>query len=134
MLDIGIWEFLVIGVLALLVFGPDRLPKAAADAGRLLRQLRQSATSARGDLVSAAGLEEGGDLAGVMADLRELDPRRIVDDVLKGEAPQAPQAPQAAPAVRPVAGSPAVTDPRGTAGESPSPRPAPRELADPDWT
>ena len=41
--DIGLGEVVVMAILALLIFGPERLPKVAADAGRLLRQVRELA-------------------------------------------------------------------------------------------
>jgi sec-independent protein translocase protein TatB len=83
--DISFGEILIIAVLALLVFGPDRLPKVAADAGRTIRQLRAMVTAARKDLSDAAGLDSDGELG---ATLRDLDPRTI----LRGEAPRsAPQ-------------------------------------------
>ncbi|HEY8490642.1 MAG TPA: Sec-independent protein translocase protein TatB [Dehalococcoidia bacterium] len=42
---IGIQEFILIAVIALLVLGPERLPEAAAQAGRLVRELRRYATN-----------------------------------------------------------------------------------------
>jgi sec-independent protein translocase protein TatB len=35
-LDISGWEFLTIGIIAVIIFGPDKLPKFAADAGRFM--------------------------------------------------------------------------------------------------
>ena len=46
MFDIGLGEILVLAVVGLLVFGPDRLPKAAADAGRWIRQIKEMAANA----------------------------------------------------------------------------------------
>ena len=40
MFDIGFSELLVIGVVALLVIGPERLPKVARTAGILFGRLR----------------------------------------------------------------------------------------------
>jgi sec-independent protein translocase protein TatB len=116
--DISIWEFLVIGVLALVVFGPDRLPRAAADAARLLRQLRQGAAAARSELTVAAGLGEGGEMASVVADLRDLDPRRIVSEMVE-------------PAdIDPLSDPPASrTQPRSAPRTAPHP-----DQADPDWS
>lgn len=82
--DIGLGEVVVIAVLALLVFGPDRLPKVAADAGRLLRQVRELASNARRDLVDAAGLQEDGE---VRAAVNQLDPRQV----LRPEPPSTPR-------------------------------------------
>ena len=39
---IGLGELLAIGVIALLVLGPDQLPEVAATAARAVRQLRKA--------------------------------------------------------------------------------------------
>ena len=62
----------VLLLLALFVFGPDRLPGLAADAGKALRALRQQLKGWKSDLQAELGPEVG-DL-----DLRSLDPREIV--------------------------------------------------------
>lgn len=72
MFGIGLPELLVIGVIAILVFGPDRLPEFARQAGRFLRQVRQFTQAARDDLRSELG-PEFADL-----ELTDLDPRQIV--------------------------------------------------------
>jgi sec-independent protein translocase protein TatB len=92
-------------VIALLVFGPDRLPKVAADAARTLRQVREMAASARKDLVDASGLEDDGEMAQTVRDLRDLDPRRAMQGVLIDD-PSTPSASRSAssPAGAPPAG------------------------------
>jgi sec-independent protein translocase protein TatB len=70
--DINFTEILVIAVLALLVFGPEKLPGLAADAARLLREVRKMATGARQDLKESLGPELG-DL-----NISDLDPRSFV--------------------------------------------------------
>ncbi|GAA2652025.1 MULTISPECIES: sec-independent translocase [Nonomuraea] len=57
MFGLGWMEVGALVVIALLVFGPDRLPQAAAQAGRTLRNLRRMATNARDDLRSGLGPE-----------------------------------------------------------------------------
>lgn len=47
MFDIGFSELLLIGIVALLVLGPERLPKAARTVGALLRKARSSFDSVR---------------------------------------------------------------------------------------
>ena len=47
MFDISFTELLTIGVVALVVLGPDRLPAAARTAGGLLRRARSSWQSVR---------------------------------------------------------------------------------------
>jgi len=69
---IGLPEFLVIFVVAIVVFGPDRLPDFARQAGRFLRQVRNFANSARDDIRSELG-PEFADL-----DWADLDPRKAV--------------------------------------------------------
>jgi sec-independent protein translocase protein TatB len=63
---------MVIGVVAVLVFGPDRLPDFARQAGRFLRQVRTFTQAARDDLRSELG-PEFADL-----ELSDLDPRKAV--------------------------------------------------------
>jgi sec-independent protein translocase protein TatB len=84
MFDIGIGEILLIGALALLVFGPDRLPKAAADAGRWVRNLREMASGARKDLADSAGLDLS-DAMDTVRSLQDLHPRRIATNLLSDE-------------------------------------------------
>ncbi len=88
MFDIGIGEILVLAVLGLLVFGPDRLPKAAADAANWLRQIRSMAASARKDITDAAGLNEPGGLSDTMnavKEIRDLHPKRLLGSALDDE-------------------------------------------------
>ena len=47
MLDIGLQEMLVIGVLALLVFGPSKLPELGRMVGRTLREFRRASDEFR---------------------------------------------------------------------------------------
>ena len=72
MLGIGLPEFFVIAVVAMLVFGPDRLPEFAKQAGRMVRQLRSLSRQARDDIRA----ELGPDYADF--ELSDLDPRRAI--------------------------------------------------------
>jgi sec-independent protein translocase protein TatB len=69
---VGLSEMAVIAFVAVLVFGPDRLPELAQQAGRFLRRLRGYANAARDDIRR----ELGPDYADL--ELRDLDPREIV--------------------------------------------------------
>jgi sec-independent protein translocase protein TatB len=69
---IGLTEMAVIAFVAILVFGPDKLPDFARQAGQLVRQLRRMANTARDELRAELGPEYA-DL-----ELRDLDPRAIV--------------------------------------------------------
>ncbi|MGP3957609.1 sec-independent translocase [Nonomuraea sp. 3N208] len=57
MFGLGWAEIGALIVLALLVFGPEKLPQAAAQAGRTLRNLRRMANNARDDLRAGLGPE-----------------------------------------------------------------------------
>lgn len=103
MFDIGFGELLMLFVVGMFVFGPDKLPKIAADMGRMLRQVRRMAAQARSDLKEHLGPEIG-DL-----DVRDLNPRRAVqrmvwdddDDEPNGTRPSATSSPQSQPPVTP---------------------------------
>ena len=72
MMGIGFAEFLMIGVVALVVFGPDRLPEFARQAGRMVRQVRTLSRQARDDLRAELGPEYAD------FELTDLDPRRAI--------------------------------------------------------
>lgn len=72
MMGIGFAEFMVIGVVAMLVFGPDRLPEFARQAGRMIRQVRGLARQARDDIRTELGPEYAD------FELTDLDPRKAI--------------------------------------------------------
>jgi sec-independent protein translocase protein TatB len=72
MMDVGLLEIAVIALIAIFVFGPDKLPDLARQAGRMARQVRRMANNARDELREELGPEYA-DL-----ELRDLDPRQIV--------------------------------------------------------
>ncbi|MEV4438026.1 sec-independent translocase [Streptomyces sp. NPDC049577] len=57
MLDIGPLELVSLVVLAVLIFGPDKLPKLIQDVSRTLRKIRQFSDSAKEDIRSELGPE-----------------------------------------------------------------------------
>ena len=72
MFDLSLPKLLILAVLALVVFGPQELPKMAAQAGRVLRELRQIAEGAKADLREGLGPEFPD------FDIDDLNPRRFV--------------------------------------------------------
>jgi len=58
MFDFGFSELLVIGVVALIVIGPERLPKVARTAGHLLGRLQRYVSDVKSDIQREMQLEE----------------------------------------------------------------------------
>ena len=79
MFDLSLPKILVLAVIALVVFGPNELPKMAAKAGKALRQLRNIAEGAKNDLREGLGPE--------FADfeIEDLNPRHFVQKHLLSE-------------------------------------------------
>ena len=50
MFDVGFWELAIIAVIALLVIGPERLPKAARTAGLWVGRARRMVTDVKSDI------------------------------------------------------------------------------------
>ena len=53
--DIGPLELIALAVIAMLVLGPDKLPRYAADAARVLRQVRRMANDAKTEMSRELG-------------------------------------------------------------------------------
>ena len=50
MFDIGFWELTIIGIVALLVIGPERLPRVARTAGLWVGRARRFVSSVKADI------------------------------------------------------------------------------------
>ncbi len=69
--DVNGWEFLLLAVLELVILGPEKLPKYAADAGRMIRSVRRMADDAKREVTDSLG-PEFRDI-----DIADLNPRRF---------------------------------------------------------
>lgn len=58
MFDIGFTELLVIGVVALIVIGPERLPKVARTAGHLYGRMQRYVSTVKSDISREIQLDE----------------------------------------------------------------------------
>ena len=58
MFDVGFSELIVIAVVALVVIGPERLPKVARTAGHLLGRLQRYVTDVKADISREVQLDE----------------------------------------------------------------------------
>ena len=84
MFDLSLPKLLVLAVIALVIFGPNELPKIASQAGRALRDLRKIAEGAKNDLREGLGPEFAD------FDIEDLNPKRFVQkhllDDLNGDS------------------------------------------------
>lgn len=98
MFDIGFSELVVIGVVALIVVGPERLPKVARTAGHLYSRMQRYVASVKSDIGREIQLDElrraGQDfkesVESAAADVEQQ--ATVVDDFLRKEASNVTQA------------------------------------------
>ncbi|WP_424211949.1 sec-independent translocase [Streptomyces sp. BI20] len=129
--DIGGLEILTIAVIAILIFGPDKLPKLIQDTAAIIRKIRSFSDSAKQDIRSELGPEfkdfEFEDLnpknfirkqlaengGGELKELREsFDLRKElteVTDAVKGREPRPDPAADVSPEVPAPAAGPDLT-------------------------
>lgn len=91
--SVGWGEILVIIIAGLFILGPERLPSAAASAGRWIRQAKDFVAGAQEQLREAVGPEYD-DLRKPVDELRRLrgrDPRRAMFDALLRDEPAPPR-------------------------------------------
>ncbi|OJW47729.1 MAG: twin arginine-targeting protein translocase TatB [Thiobacillus sp. 65-1059] len=124
MFDIGFTELIVIGVVALIVIGPERLPKVARTAGHLYGRMQRYVSSVKSDISHEMELDEirrvGVEIKN-SAELVALDAKQqasAVDDYLRDEASGINKAL-------------AATAAAATAGEHPADEPAMKEPPEP---
>lgn len=108
MFDIGFTELLIIGIVALIVLGPERLPRAARMLGLALRRARAQWHSVKADLERELAADEL---------RRSLLQAREAGDELRRELRDTADA-----AVRGIDPGPAADDPQAPSGR---PRPDP---------
>lgn len=58
MFDIGFWELVLVGVVALLVFGPERLPRVAREAALWIRKARSVVAGVKSEIDQELQLQE----------------------------------------------------------------------------
>lgn len=82
-------EFLIIALIAVVVVGPERLPRYAEQLGIWVRNLRGYADQAKARVAEEIA-EDGEDLDWKALDPRKYDPRRIVREALLDTPPTTP--------------------------------------------
>ena len=127
MFDVGFGKLALIAIVALLVLGPERLPRVARTAGALVRRARNSWLSVRGEIERELAAEDmkrqveeamrAGDVraevdAAAQTIRRSVDPVAPAAAAAPSEPTVTPTASTPAPAVAPPARSPAVDETR----------------------
>ncbi|MGW8182698.1 MAG: Sec-independent protein translocase protein TatB [Burkholderiales bacterium] len=131
MFDIGFTELLVIGVVALIVIGPERLPRVARTVGHLFGRMQRYVNDVKADISREMELDELKKLRSTVEDTArsfeqsvqqglsdtENEINRVAESVQSGTEPEAAQAREAEKA--PVAREPAA-DPLSPQAELPA--------------
>jgi sec-independent protein translocase protein TatB len=109
-------KLLVIGVIAVFLLGPERLPSYAVKLATLVKGLRKMANNAKERMREEMG-DEFDEVEWQKLDPRRYDPRRIIREALLEDLPgdDAPAAPSAKPVTKPAASA----APRDTAAGTP---------------
>lgn len=81
-------KLLILGLIAVFVLGPERLPQYAAQLARFVKTLRRLADGAKDQLST----ELGEDVDWKKLDPRQYDPRRIIREALIEDTPAKPNA------------------------------------------
>lgn len=110
-------KLLLIGVLAVILVGPERLPRYAADLARFVKWLRSFADGARSRMREEMG-PEFDEVDWKKLDPRQYDPRRIIREALTDDEPPPRQV------VRPARRPPAPERTHSAAAGPPSDPPS----------
>ncbi len=106
MLDIGFQELLVLMVIALLVFGPDKLPELGRRLGRALREFRRASDEFRSTIETNLQLHEEVPLP-PSASVTPEPAATTATESAGGSAPEPAAVAEGTGGVEPLAGEPA---------------------------
>lgn len=152
MFDVSFSELMLIGVIALIVIGPERLPKVARTVGHLLGRAQRYVNEVKSDIQKEMDLKEIGDIKHQMEDAArsvQSSMTSSVDDLkaavtqpsqaLKDTLDQARQALDPLPAATPGAApadpaAPAIPAPEPSAARAATPTPEPAPASRPATT
>ena len=155
MFEVGFWELVLVGVVALVVVGPERLPELARTAGRWLGAARRMANTFKSDLEREmrAGelkkmLDQRPEFRGaydvleqtkkeLQATADKLNASVDIPTISLPETDAAGTAPAASAISSPAAAaepSPTLPAPPALAGEQPAPAPVPAHVPAPSGT
>ncbi|MGP3536153.1 Sec-independent protein translocase TatB [Microbacterium sp. RD1] len=111
-------KLLVIGVIAALLIGPERLPRYAEGLARFARRAREMLQGARSRMREEMG-PDFDDVDWRKLDPRQYDPRRIIREALLDDAPVATVRAAGAAGAAAAAGAPPTAPTPFRAGDPP---------------
>lgn len=85
MFDVNVWELSVIGIVALLVFGPDKLPEVARTVGHWVGRARAYVNSIKSDIDREVRLQE-------LQDMMKQNEKYHLHDILEDKKTTPPPA------------------------------------------
>ena len=92
-------KLLLIGVIAVFIIGPERLPAYSAKFGQFVRKLREMSAGAKDRIKEELG-EDFDEEEWKKLDPRQYDPRRIIREALLDDAPAVKTTTVSAPEVK----------------------------------
>ena len=119
MFDIGFSEFMLIAVVALIVIGPERLPKVARTLGHLFGRMQRYVNDVKADISREMELDELKKLQATMQDAARSFEDSVTREVHTAETELQKMAQEANPVALPV------PDPAGATPDAP-PEPTPQ--------
>lgn len=129
MFDIGFSELLVIAIVALIVIGPQQLPRVARTLGHLFGRMQRYVNDVKADITREMELDELRKMQSSMEDAARSFQSSVNQGVTETETELNKLAQEAQAATDPYAEAPAKTEPQP--GEAaPGAKPAP-QLAEP---
>ena len=108
MFDVGFSEIVVIAVVALIVIGPERLPKVARTLGHLFGRMQRYVNDVKADISREMELDELRKLQASVQDAAHAIEQSVNKEISSTESQLNSIAASAADAMQPVTESPAV--------------------------
>ena len=119
MFDVGFWELVMIGVIALVVVGPERLPRMARVAGLWLGRARRVLGSVKQEIDRELKADELKEILRKQAESNPL--QRIIEEPTRPSARPAAQTASPSVATQPVTASKPTASGSASAGSDPRP-------------
>jgi sec-independent protein translocase protein TatB len=126
MFDVGFSEMVVIAVVALIVIGPERLPKVARTLGHLFGRMQRYVNDVKSDISREMELDELRKLQATVQEAARSIEQSVAKEVNATETQLNSIAASATDAVKPPAEAAATQPPAAPAPANPPPAPGPQ--------